>query len=174
MTLDLPEGRVEYWDGHGWQCADPAPLVAQAEGLVHLPEPEFRQALKAFIASVDRCVLYPADDNFGAVVLEALADACADAGRKQDLYAAAARLADGHAGGATSGGEGIARSMHTKRIISKLAGKYERMRDGGKSAREVRDCAAADGLNPSYVVSVLREVFGLAVDEALKVANESG
>ena len=174
MSLDLPEGRVDYWDGHRWQIVNPAPLVAQAESLLCLPESEFRQALKAFNASVDRCVLYPADDDFGAVVLEALADACTDAGRKQRLYAAAARRAGGHASGASSGGEGIARSMHWKRIIRKLARKYEPMRDGGKSAQEVGACAAADGLDRGDVVTVLREVFDLTADEAIKVAHEGG
>jgi hypothetical protein len=101
---------------------DPAPLAAQAEALVRLPETEFELALRAFDDAADEHSYYvPAlDCDYGSLLLEALADSCADPRRKRQLYLGARARAAVFASYATSGGEGLARMMDVERIERKL------------------------------------------------------
>jgi hypothetical protein len=101
---------------------DPAPLAARAEALVNLPDSEFEQALKVFGAAADHRSYYvPAlDSDYGAMLLEALADICPDPLRKHALYLGAQARAALFASYATAGGEGLARMMDVHRIQSKL------------------------------------------------------
>lgn len=96
-------------------------LRRRGEALVSLPDSEFEQALKDFNASADDCD-YDDDSDGGALVLEAVADARPDARRRRQLYSEALRRAERCASRASSGGEGLARSIGVKRIAHKLAG----------------------------------------------------
>ena len=101
---------------------DPAPLAARAAALVHLSDSEFEQALRAFdVAANDSSYYAPAPDyDYCSLLLEAVADACADPQRRHHLYRGALGRAALFASYATSGGEGLARSMDVDRIASKL------------------------------------------------------
>jgi hypothetical protein len=92
--------------------------------LVSLPDSEFEQALKAFDALANHHSYYvPAlDTDYGALLLEALADNCPNLIRKQYLYLGAQARAGIFASYATSGGEGLARMLDVERIERKLAG----------------------------------------------------
>lgn len=112
----------DYQDALRRMGTDPAPLAAEAEALVNLSEPEFEQALKAFnVAANDHSYSASAPDcDYGSLLLEALADACANPHRQKQLYRGAAGRAVIFASYATSGGEGLARSMDVERIVGKL------------------------------------------------------
>lgn len=58
--------------------------------------------------------------SFGASVLELVGDSLADLAVKREIHAEAAELARRYASGASSGGEGTARSMHVREIEAKL------------------------------------------------------
>ena len=122
VTMDIATELKDYQDALREMGTDPAPLAAQAEALVNLSDSEFAPRLKAFNAAADNHSYYaPAPDyDYGALLLEALADACADAQRKQQLYRGAIGRAAIFASWATSGGEGLARSMDADRIARKL------------------------------------------------------
>jgi hypothetical protein len=121
--MDIPEELVrDFQDALRRMGTDPAPLAAQAEALVNLSDSEFEEALKAFNAATDTHSYYaPAPDcDYGALLLEALADSCVDPRRRQQLYCGAIGRAAIFASWATSGGEGFARSMDVKHIARKL------------------------------------------------------
>jgi hypothetical protein len=101
---------------------DPAPLAAQADELVNLSDPEFGQVLRAFNATANDHSYYAPvlDSDYGALLLEALADTCTLPRRRQQLYRGAMGRAAIFASYATSGGEGLARSMDVERIAGKL------------------------------------------------------
>ena len=121
--MDTPaEGMHEYQDALRSMGTDPAPLAAQAEALVDVSAAEFDRALAAFHAAADDpsyCApLF--DSDYGSLLLEALADVCISPHRRQDLYRGALGRAAIFASYATSGGEGLARSMDITRIAAKL------------------------------------------------------
>ena len=58
--------------------------------------------------------------SFGASVLEMVGDSLAGPAVKKEIYVEAAELARWYASGASSGGEGTARSMHVREIEAKL------------------------------------------------------
>jgi hypothetical protein len=120
--MDIPAELGDYQNALRRMGIDPLPLAVQAESLGSLSDAEFEQALKAFNASADNHSYYaPAPDyDYGALLLEALADACADPHRRQQLYHGAIGRAATFASWATSGGEGYARSMNVDRIARKL------------------------------------------------------
>lgn len=120
--IDVPAELKNYQDALRRVGADPAPLAAQAESLANISDSGFEQALMAFNASAnDHSYYAPAPDyDYGSLLLEALADACADPRRRQQLYGGAVGRAAIFASWATSGGEGYARSMEAERIARKL------------------------------------------------------
>src|SRR3989442_134668 len=121
-TMDIPPDLKVYQDALRRMGTDPSDLAAQAEALVSLPDSEFELALKAFNAAADNHSYYaPAPDcDYGALLLEFLADGCADPRRRQQIYRGAMGRAAIFASWATSGGEGLARSMDVERITHKL------------------------------------------------------
>lgn len=129
--MNTPAERLSaYQDALRSMGVDVAPLAAQAATLATLSGTEFGQALARFNAAADDgSYAVPAQDaDYGALLLEALADACADPRRRQDLYHGALDRAALFASYATSGGEGFARSID----VTRIAGKLER-RDTGQS-----------------------------------------
>ncbi len=58
--------------------------------------------------------------SFGASVLELVGDSIGDSVVRKEMYAEALELARWYASGATSGGEGAARSMHAREIETRL------------------------------------------------------
>jgi hypothetical protein len=119
--MDISAELKVYQDALRRMGTDPAPLAAQAEALVSLSDPEFGQALKAFNASADNHSYYaPAPDcDYGALLLETLADSSLDHHGKHRLYLAAEARDAVFASYATSGGEGLARSLDVERIARK-------------------------------------------------------
>jgi hypothetical protein len=99
---------------------DPAPLAAQAEALAASPEDGFGDAETAFHHAANAHE-YVGDSDYGALLVEVLADACADPPRRARLYATAAARAGVFASWATAGGEGLARSVDVERIAAKRA-----------------------------------------------------
>lgn len=126
-----------YQDALRRKGIDPVPLAAQAEALVDLSDLEFEQGLQAFnVGANDHSYCAPAlDSDYGALLLEALADACASLHRRQQLYQGAVGRAAIFASYATSGGEGLARSMDVERIAGKLEGLDTEQGWQGGSAR---------------------------------------
>ena len=122
--MDIQAELKDYQEALRRMGTDPAPLAARAEALVRLPDSEFEQALKAFDAAADNRSYYvPAlDADYGAILLEALADNCPNLIRKKQLYLGAQARAAIFASYASSGGEGLARMIDVERIESKLAG----------------------------------------------------
>jgi hypothetical protein len=118
MNLVSEELR-DYQDALRNLGTDSAALAGQAEHLGGLPESELERALKAFNASADNHP-YAQDSDYGALLLEALADVCSDPHRRQRIYYEAKGRAVIFASYATSGGEGLARSMDVERIARKL------------------------------------------------------
>ena len=102
------------------QGTDPIPLAREAGALELLSGAELEQALKLFGASANR-VQSTWDSDYGALLLEALADRCADAQRKARFYEAAASRAAVFTSWATAGGEALARKIDVDRIEEKLA-----------------------------------------------------
>ena len=122
--MDIQAELKDYQEALRRMGTDPAPLAARAEALVRLPDSEFEQALKAFDAAADNRSSYvPAlDSDYGAILLEALADSCPNLIRKKQLYLGAQARAAIFASYASSGGEGLARMMDVERLENKLGG----------------------------------------------------
>ncbi|HET6387658.1 MAG TPA: hypothetical protein VFJ58_30080 [Armatimonadota bacterium] len=119
MPLALPEELTNYQAGLRSLGQDPTPLMMLAEALIDLPDSAFTEVLASFNIVADQSD-YCGDSDYGALLLEALADTCPDPDRKRDLYEASANRAGWFAAGATAGGEGLARSIDVKRITEKL------------------------------------------------------
>jgi hypothetical protein len=94
-------------------------LLNEALALPHLP-PDQHDAATARIRSLDRAAPDYHLRSFGASVLESLGDSLTDAARKKVAYTEALTLAERYASGASSGGEGTARSRHVHEIEAKL------------------------------------------------------
>ena len=122
--MDIQAELKDYQEALRRMGTDPAPLAARAEALVRLPDSEFEQALKAFDAAADNRSSYvPAlDSDYGAILLEALADSCPNLIRKKQLYLGAQARAAIFASYASSGGEGLARMIDVERLENKLGG----------------------------------------------------
>ena len=105
--------------------ADPAPLALQAEALAALPDADLDAAFRAFHAAADRQT-YVWDSDYGALLLEALGDRSSDPRRKARFYEQAGQRAAIFASYATSGGEGLARSIDVQRIEGKLKNLVEK------------------------------------------------
>ena len=99
---------------------DPLPLAEQASRLADLPGDSLKQAVKEFSVAANG-YFSAADSDYGALLLESLADATEDPTRKRVLYEEAAARASIFASWATSGSEGMARSVDVERIAAKLA-----------------------------------------------------
>ncbi|HEX3561063.1 MAG TPA: hypothetical protein VHU19_17850 [Pyrinomonadaceae bacterium] len=86
--MEIPAELKAYRDALRRMGTDPSPLAARAESLVILPDSEFGQALKAFDAAAnEHSYNAPAPDcDYGSLLLEALADGCADPRRRRRLY----------------------------------------------------------------------------------------
>lgn len=117
--MELPEELAAYQAQLQRQGTDPAPLAAQAQALLRLPDSAFEPAVQTFHACADQSD-YAWDSDYGTLLLESLADTCADRNRRRRLYQEAHARAGRFAGWATSGGEGLARSVDWKRIGGKL------------------------------------------------------
>jgi hypothetical protein len=120
--MEIPAELKAYRDALRRVGTDPSPLAARAESLVILPDSEFGQALKAFDdAANEHSYNVPAPDcDYGSLLLEALADGCADPRRRRLLYLGASTRAAIFASYASSGGEGLARMSNVERIDRKL------------------------------------------------------
>jgi hypothetical protein len=176
-----------YQDALRRQGTDPAPLAARADTLVHAAEADFLEAVRAFHAAADASD-YAYDSDYGALLLEAAAEHCADLPRRRDLLSAAVGRAQRFAGWATAGGEGLARMLDATRMSEALLrvireieseappthefDAYRRMRDDGRSAAEARARAASDGLDRIDTIRMLRDVFHLSLDEALRLLSQ--
>jgi len=122
LEMNIQAELKDYQEALRKMGTDPAPLAARAEALVSLPDSDFEQALKAFDAAADHRSYYvPAlDSDYGAILLEALAESCSNLIRKQHLYLGARARAAIFASYASSGSEGLARMIDVERIESKL------------------------------------------------------
>lgn len=94
-------------------------LLNEAIALPQLPPGE-RAAAMFRIRGLDSVVPDYQLRSFGASVLEIIGDSLADPAVKKVIYAEAWELAARYASGASSGGEGTARSMHVREIEAKL------------------------------------------------------
>lgn len=111
---------ARYQEALAAQGIDPLPLAREADSLELLSAGELEQALRSFDTSANR-VLSVWDSDYGALLLEALADRCAEPGRKVTFYEAALARAAVFTSWATAGGEALARKMDVDRIDGKLA-----------------------------------------------------
>ncbi|MFL5542412.1 MAG: hypothetical protein ACJ8J0_25720 [Longimicrobiaceae bacterium] len=102
------------------QGIDPIPLAREAEALELLSGAPLEHALTSFRASANR-VPPVWDSDYGALLLEALGDRCAEAARKVLFYEAASARAAILTSWATAGGEALARKIDLDRINGKLA-----------------------------------------------------
>lgn len=94
-------------------------LLNDAIALPQLPAAERAAALDR-IRSLDSVVPDYQLRSFGASVLELISDSLADPAVRKWVYAEACAHATRYASGATSGGEGTARSLHVREIEAKL------------------------------------------------------
>ena len=94
-------------------------LLNEASALPQL-SPQERAAAFLHIRKLESVVPDYQLRSFGASVLELIGDSLADPAMRKEVYAEAAELARWYASGATSGGEGTARSMHVREIEAKL------------------------------------------------------
>ena len=182
MTTPEPDALAAYQAALRRQRTDPTPLAALAEALCDLPDGRFAAALRDFHSAADASD-YAWDSDYGALLLEAAASRCADLTRRRDLLAAAVGRAERFAGWATAGGEGLARMIDTKRLTDELTrvvraiggeappshefDAYAAMRDAGRGAREAAARATSDGLDRVDALRMLRDVYGLSLDEAV-------
>jgi hypothetical protein len=121
MTMsDSSTYLAEYQTALAAQGIDPAPLAHEAEALELLSGAQLKHALDSFRASADG-VTSIWDSDYGALLLEALGDRCAETERKVIFYEAAAARAGVFTSWATAGGEGLARKIDLDRINGKLA-----------------------------------------------------
>jgi hypothetical protein len=178
----MPEPLDRYQDALRRLGTDPVPLAAQAAALCDASDAGFAAAVRAFQAAAD-ATTYAWDSDYGALLLEAAAERCADLTRKRDLLAAAVGRAERFASWATAGGEGLARMIDTKRLTDALTrvareiegealpshefDAYAAMRDAGRGAREAAARARSDGLDRVDALRMLRDVYALSLDEAV-------
>ena len=94
-------------------------LLNEAIALPCLPPGE-RAAALSRIRKLESAVPAYQLQSFGASVLELIGDSLADPAVQKVIYAEALELAARYASGASSGGEGTARSMHVREIEAKL------------------------------------------------------
>jgi hypothetical protein len=94
-------------------------LVNEAIALSQLPASE-REAAFLRIRRLDSVAPDYQLRSFGASVLEIIGDSVADSAVQKIIYAEASELARRYASGASSGGEGTARSIHVREIEAKL------------------------------------------------------
>lgn len=94
-------------------------LLNEALALPHLSATE-RTAAFLRIRELERAAPDYQLRSFGASVLELIGDSLSDPALKKVIYAEAVELAQWYAAGATSGGEGTARSTHVREIEGKL------------------------------------------------------
>ena len=118
MTLDEARALIAE-ERSPAQRAAAEQLLQEALALPHLP-PEQQAAAITRIRSLERRIPDYQLSSFGASVLESLGDSLTDPKQKKVVYAEALYLAQWYASGATSGGEGTARSRHVLEIDTKL------------------------------------------------------
>jgi hypothetical protein len=94
-------------------------LLREALALPHVP-PDQRAAAIASIRRLDPRAPDFCGRNLGTIALEIAGDATADLALKKVAYAEALFLAEWYASGASSGGEGTARSRHVRLMEAKL------------------------------------------------------
>jgi len=94
-------------------------LLNEATALPHLPS-EQREAAITRIRQLETTVPDYQLSSFGASVLEAIGDSLGDRAQRKIAYTEALYLAEWYASGATSGGEGTARSRHVRELEQKL------------------------------------------------------
>jgi len=111
---------TEYQRALAAQGIDPTPLEREAAALELLSGTHLKQALESFRASADR-VPSVWDSDYGALLLEALGDNCAQPERKVIFYEAGSERAAAFTSWATAGGEALARKIDLDRIAGKLA-----------------------------------------------------
>jgi hypothetical protein len=118
MTLDEARLLVAQTQSSA-QRAAAEQLLSEAIALPHL-QPGERDAAIARIRRLEPTVPDYQLRSFGARVLEIIGDSLTDRARQKVAYAEALNLAEWYASGASSGGEGTARSMHVREIEAKL------------------------------------------------------
>jgi hypothetical protein len=118
MTLDEARRLVAQTESPT-QRAAAEQLLNEAIALPQRPPGE-RDAALARIRRLEPTVPDYQLQSFGASVLEIIGDSLTDPAGKKAIYAGALNLAEWYASGATSGGEGTARSMHVLEISAKL------------------------------------------------------
>jgi len=98
---------------------DPMELARRADSLFTLSDSELEQELKLFHQAANQ---HPSvhDTDYGALLLETLGDKSTDLQRKAKFYEEAKLRAAIFASYATSGGEGLARSIDVERLARKL------------------------------------------------------
>jgi len=111
---------VEYQKALAAQGIDGVPLAREAEALKLLSGAQLWQALESFHRLSDQ-VSSIWDSDYGALLLEALGDECAEADGKVFFYEAASTRAGAYTASASAGGEALARKIDLDRISAKLA-----------------------------------------------------
>jgi len=111
---------AEYQEALEAQGIDPTLLAHEAEALELLSGANLKHALESFRVLADR-VSSIWDSDYGALLLEALGDKCAETERKVIFYEAASARAGAFTSWATAGGEALARKIDLDRINGKLA-----------------------------------------------------
>ncbi len=110
----------EYQNALSDQGIDPMPLAREAKALELVSVDHLMGALDIFHANAD-LIQSIWDSDYGALLLEALGDRCAETGRKRLFYEAASTRAAVFTSWATAGGEGLARKIDVDRINGKIA-----------------------------------------------------
>ena len=118
MTLDEARSLVAQTQSAKERAAAEQ-LLNEAIALPQLPPGE-RDAAFVRIRELDFVVPDYQLSSFGARVLEIIGDSLVESAVKKAVYAEALELAMRYASGASSGGEGTARSMHVREIEAKL------------------------------------------------------
>jgi hypothetical protein len=118
LTLDAARAWVAQRQSANERAAA-GQLLNEAIALPQLPAAERAAALDR-IRSLDSVVPDYQLRSFGASVLELIGDSLADPAVRKWVYAEARKHAVSYASGASSGGEGTARSLHVREIEAKL------------------------------------------------------
>lgn len=118
MTLDQARAMVAKTPSAEARAAADQ-LLDEAIALPQLPAHE-REAAFERIRELDSVAPDYQLSSFGARVLEIIGDSLADPALRRVIYLGALELAGRYASGASSGGEGTARSMHVREIETKL------------------------------------------------------
>jgi hypothetical protein len=121
-------------------------LMNEAIALPQLP-PEERAAAFLRIRKLDSVVPDYQLRSFGASVLEIIGDSLADPAVKKVIYAEAWEHAARYASGASSGGEGTARSRHVREIEAKL----QALEAGSRVASSVAATLSAASALPQQI-----------------------